>query len=224
MLGAFTDEATVACAREAHGQEGLPRRRSEMAHTFDLLRANDLVFQYVVNNWLMGENPPAFDLLAWNDDSTRMPAKMHSRYLRSCYLRNEFAGGELVVDGVTLDPGAVEQSTPTCVAPSTITSCRGSPPTRPRSSSAGDNRFVLADGGPHRRHRQSLPARRRSTGPRTPSRASRSEWFEQAELKQATWWQDWATWMTRRSGRKVAAPSGFGGGVYEVLDDAPVSS
>ena len=63
----------------------------QMAHTFDALRANDLVFSYVVNNWLLGKQPPAFDLLVWNKDSTRMPAKMHSEYLRSCYLNNEFA-------------------------------------------------------------------------------------------------------------------------------------
>ena len=76
----------VAHARAADGQEGLPRRRRGWPHTFDLLRANDLIFSYVVNNWLLGKDPPAFDLLAWNNDSTRMPAKMHSAYLRSCYL------------------------------------------------------------------------------------------------------------------------------------------
>ena len=62
-----------------------------MARTFSALRSNDLVFQYVANNWLQGNKPPSFDLLAWNEDSTRMPARMHSEYLRSCYLRNEFA-------------------------------------------------------------------------------------------------------------------------------------
>ena len=83
----------------------------KMAHTFDALRANDLVFQYVVNNWLLGKKPPAFDLLVWNKDSTRMPAEMHSQYLRSCYLRNEFARGEFEIDGHTLDPAKVDIDT-----------------------------------------------------------------------------------------------------------------
>ena len=83
----------------------------KMAHTFDALRANDLVFSYVVNNWLLGKKPPAFDLLVWNKDSTRMPAKMHSQYLRSCYLRNEFASGEFEVDGHKVDPGKVDIDT-----------------------------------------------------------------------------------------------------------------
>jgi len=63
----------------------------QMANVFSALRANDLIFQYVGNNWLQGKQPAAFDLLVWNNDSTRMPAKMHSQYLRSCYLNNEFS-------------------------------------------------------------------------------------------------------------------------------------
>src|SRR5580698_10234423 len=77
VLGAFTDEKTVA------------RLERQMAGTFDLLCANDLIFNYVVSSWLMGQDPPAFDILAWNGDSTRMPAAMHSFYLRSLYMRNE---------------------------------------------------------------------------------------------------------------------------------------
>ena len=75
---------------------------SQMAGTFDLLRANDLIFSYVVSGWLMGQDPPAFDLLAWNADSTRMPAAMHSFYLRSLYMRNELAAGEMEVAGQRL--------------------------------------------------------------------------------------------------------------------------
>src|SRR4028119_1684762 len=82
-----------------------------MSPPFDALRANALVFQYVVNNWLMGKKPPSFDLLVWNKDSTRMPAKMHSRYLRSCYLNNEFAKGEFAIDGERLDPRKVDVDT-----------------------------------------------------------------------------------------------------------------
>ena len=64
-----------------------------MAGTFDVLRANDLIFNYVVSNWLMGQDPPAFDILAWNADSTRMPAAMHAFYLRNFYVENKLAAG-----------------------------------------------------------------------------------------------------------------------------------
>src|ERR1700727_848444 len=74
----------------------------QMGGAFDILRANDLIFSYVVSNWLMGKRPPAFDILAWNADSTRMPAAMHSFYLRSLYIRNELARGELELAGQQL--------------------------------------------------------------------------------------------------------------------------
>ena len=64
-----------------------------MAGTFDILRANDLIFNYVVSNWLMGQKPPAFDILAWNADSTRMPAAMHAFYLRNFYVREQAGRG-----------------------------------------------------------------------------------------------------------------------------------
>ena len=109
-LGVFTDEATIAGLEKKMAKNGY-LDSNKMAHTFDALRANDLVFQYVVNNWLMGKKPPAFDLLVWNKDSTRMPARMHSEYLRSCYLNNEFARGEFEIDGQKLDPGKVDVDT-----------------------------------------------------------------------------------------------------------------
>ncbi len=90
VLGAFTDERTVARLEDEMAEKGY-LDGSQMAGTFDLLRANDLIFSYAVSGWLMGQDPPAFDLLAWNGDSTRLPAAMHSFYLRCLYLRNELA-------------------------------------------------------------------------------------------------------------------------------------
>jgi polyhydroxyalkanoate synthase subunit PhaC len=191
----------------------------EISRTFDTIRANDLIFHYVVNNWLLGESPPAFDLLALNDDSTRMPAKMHSRYLRSCYLRNEFARGEFLFDGEKLDPHAVKQD-------AYVIGARDDhivPWTSAYQTTqllGGRNRFVLAGGGhiagivspPH-------PKAKHWIGRTTPSEPH--EWLTRAELRPATWWQDWSRWMSRRAGRKVAAPARCGGGAYDVLDDAP---
>ncbi len=86
-LGVFTDETTIADLERGMSERGF-LESSEMAGTFNWMRANDLVWSYVVSNWYMGKKPPAFDILAWNSDTTRMPAAMHSQYLRSCYLHN----------------------------------------------------------------------------------------------------------------------------------------
>src|SRR5271155_1707534 len=85
VLGSFTDEKTVGRLERQMAAKGV-LEGSDMAGTFDILRANDLIFNYVVSNWLMGQDPPAFDILAWNGDSTRMPAAMHSFYLRNFYV------------------------------------------------------------------------------------------------------------------------------------------
>ena len=92
VLGNFTDEKTVEKLIKKIAKSGTLEGTS-MAGTFDILRANDLIFNYVVSNWLMGQDPPSFDILAWNADSTRMPAAMHAFYLRNFYVRNKLAAG-----------------------------------------------------------------------------------------------------------------------------------
>ena len=82
MLGVFSDERTVERSGQAQMAKTGVIEGATMAGTFDVLRANDLIFSYVASNWLMGKEPPAFDILAWNADSTRLPAAMHSFYLR----------------------------------------------------------------------------------------------------------------------------------------------
>src|SRR5216683_3641550 len=110
VLGTFTDEKTVRRLERQMAETGV-LEGSQMAGTFDMLRANDLIFNYVVSNWLMGQEPPAFDILAWNGDSTRMPAAMHSFYLRSLYMRNELARGELELAGQELSLSSVKNDT-----------------------------------------------------------------------------------------------------------------
>ena len=134
-LGTFTDEQTVAKLERKMQRRGYLEAK-EMAGTFDLLRANDLIFNYVVSNWLMGKQPPAFDILAWNSDTTRMPAAMHSFYLRNFYLQNNFVKGALQVRGRTAGPHATSTRTCTSSPRSTTTSSRGPPPTPPSNTSA----------------------------------------------------------------------------------------
>ena len=217
-LGTFTDEASIAALEKRMSKKGY-LEASQMAHTFDALRANDLVFQYVVNNWLMGEKPPAFDLLAWNNDSTRMPAKMHSAYLRSCYLRNEFSQGKFVVDGITLDPHAVtvdayvlsavdDHIVPWISAYKTARLL------------GGDNRFVLSTSG----HIAGIvnppsPKAKHWTNPELP--ADPQEWIAGATLQEGTWWQDWIEWIATRAGAMIDPPRQMGSTTYPILCDAP---
>jgi poly(3-hydroxyalkanoate) synthetase len=109
-LGTFTDLSTVEKLEKKMAKEGTLPGQS-MAGTFDILRANDLIFNYVVSNWLMGQKPPAFDILAWNADSTRMPAAMHAFYLRNFYVQNKLAAGELEIAGTTIDLSTIKAPT-----------------------------------------------------------------------------------------------------------------
>jgi polyhydroxyalkanoate synthase len=192
---------------------------SQMAHTFDAIRANDLVFQYVVNNWLMGDKPPAFDLLAWNNDSTRMPAKMHSAYLRSCYLRNEFSRGEFVIDGIKVDPGAVSVDSYVLSAVDDHIVPWVSAYKTARLL-GGNNRFVLSTSG----HIAGIvnppsPKAKHWTNPELPE--DPQHWIAGATLQPGTWWQDWIEWIASRAGDMIDPPRKMGSSDYPILCDAP---
>ncbi len=221
MLGVFTDEATIAGLEKKMAKRGF-LDSEKMAHTFDALRANDLVFSYVVNNWLLGKRPPAFDLLVWNKDSTRMPAKMHSQYLRSCYLNNEFAKGEFEVEGNKVDPGKVDIDTYVLAAVDDhivpwVSGYKTS------QLLGGRNRFVLSSSGhiagivnppsPKAKHwvnEDELPA-------------DPQKWREGAQLREATWWEDWSKWIAGQGGPMVAAPRKIGSKQYPPIEPAPGS-
>jgi polyhydroxyalkanoate synthase len=218
VLGAFTDEGTIRGLERRMRKKGYLDAR-EMARTFDAIRANDLIFQYAVKNWMLGESPPAFDLLAWNDDSTRMPAEMHSRYLRSCYLHNEFARGEFYFDGERLDPKAVSQDTYVIgsvddhIVPWTSAY-------RTTQLLGGCNRFVLARSG-HIAGIVSPPSPKAKHWVNAATPETPDSWLAGAELRNETWWEDWAQWIEPRSGRKIPARQVLGSEQYPPLCDAP---
>ena len=110
VLGAFADPQTIARLDTEMARTGV-MAGAKMAVTFDVLRANDLIFNYVVSNWLMGQQPPAFDILAWNADATGLPAAMHSFYLRSLYAQNQLATGELELAGQRLSLADMKNDT-----------------------------------------------------------------------------------------------------------------
>lgn len=220
VLGTFTDEATVAGLEKQMRKRGFLDSAS-MARTFSALRPNDLIFQYVANNWLLGNKPPAFDLLAWNEDSTRMPARMHSEYLRSCYLRNEFARGEFEISGNRLDPGLVDVDIYVLAAVDDhiVPWTSGYKTTQ---LLGGKSRFVLSSSGhiagivnppnPKAKHwvNDSLPA-------------DPFEWKENAQLQHGTWWQDWTGWIGDRGGEMTPAPDHLGSDDYPPIEKAPGS-
>ena len=220
VLGAFTDELTVARLERQMQEQGVLEGR-QMATTFDALRPNDLIFNYLVSNWLLGQDPPAFDILAWNSDNTRMPATMHAFYLRSLYLRNELAKGLMEIKGQRLSladvsndvyvVGAINDHIVPWPASYKTTGLMG-----------GDVRYVLSSGG----HIAGIV---NPPGPKPwyevakpPSPATAQRWREGAERRGGSWWEDWAKWAGRRASRRVEPPP-MGSEKYPALADAPGS-
>ena len=218
-LGVFTDEATVAKLEVTMAKTGfLPA--DNMAMTFNMLRGNDLIWNYVVNNWMKGEDPPAFDLLTWNADSTRMPAEMHSFYLRSCYLENQLARGVMEIAGETLNIKAVDKdlyflaAEQDHIAPWRSSYTGAKLPT-------GDVRFVLSNSG----HIAGIvnppnPKSKHYVGPDGPLPEDPDAWLAAATMHPVTWWEDWATWIESRAGQRITPPS-IGSEQHPVLGDAP---
>lgn len=219
-LGVFVDEGTVSRLEKRMARRGY-LEADEMAGTFNLLRANDLVWRYVASSWLMGEDPPAFDILQWNADATRMPARMHTEYLRWMYLENRLARGTLEIGGrrpVSLAKSPAELYV-LSARDDHITPWRGG--YRTTQLAGGPVRFVLTSSGhiagivnppsPKRKHwvNESLPG-------------EPDAWLEGATEVQGSWWEDWARWAEARGGERRRPPS-LGSEAHPPLEDAPGS-
>ncbi len=220
-LEVFIDESQVGALEKKMKERGY-LEGSEMANTFNLLRANDLIWSFVINNYLLGRDPFPFDLLHWNCDSTRMPAKMHSFYLRNMYMNNRLREpGGLTLAGVPIDLSKV--TTPTYfvsaiedhIAPWKAT-YEG-----PRLVK-GKSRFVLSGSG-HIAGMINPPAANKYgywTNDRLPKSAD--EWLEGAAAHEGSWWTDWRAWIAAHTGREVPARVP-GKGRLPVIEAAPGS-
>jgi len=218
-LGVFTDENTVAKLEKTMAKTGFLKGEN-MRKTFDYLRGNDLIWSYVVNNWLLGEDPPAFDLLTWNADSTRMPADMHSFYLRSCYVENRLTQGKLELAGQRLDLSTVNQDLYFLAAEQDHIAPWHSSYKGARFP-AGDVRFVLSNSG----HIAGIvnppnPKSRHWVGATPELPQDPEEWRATAVMHPVTWWEDWATWIGERAG-KDRTPPPMGSAAHPALGDAP---
>jgi polyhydroxyalkanoate synthase len=207
-LGIFTDETSIERLERKMDERGFLESK-EMSGTFDWLRGNDLVWNYVVSNWYMGRKPPAFDILAWNGDGTRMPSTMHSQYLRSCYLQNALVRkAAFSLMGVPIDFSKVK--TPLYVLGAEADHIAPWRTTyRTTQIVGGDARFVLTSSG-HVAGIVNPPDNPKAsywTSDSTPKGASADEWREAAHRVQGSWWEDWAAWAAARSGKRVALPT-----------------
>jgi len=219
-LGVFIDEAQVENLEKKMNERGY-LEGSEMASTFNLLRANDLVWSFVVNNYLMGKDPFPFDLLYWNSDSTRMPARMHSFYLRNMYMKNMLGvPGGIALDGVPIDLSKVKlpayfiSTVEDHIAP-WKTVYKGS------RYLSGKVRFVLGGSG-HIAGIVNPPAANKYhywTNERGP--ASADEWFKTATQHPGSWWTDWQAWIDERNGGEKVPARVPGDRDLKPIEDGP---
>jgi polyhydroxyalkanoate synthase len=203
-LGVFIDEEQLTALEQKMNERGF-LEGADMATTFNMLRANDLIWSFVVNNYLLGNDPFPFDLLYWNADATRMPARMHSFYLRNMYQQNLLAvPNAITIEGETIDLGLVQ-------VPAYFLSTREDHIAPWRSTYkgvhllAGQNRFVLAasghiagvvnspDGGKYNHW----------TNDTLPDTAQ--GWLDSATEMAGSWWPDWNRWVTAHAGARVKA-------------------
>jgi len=217
-LGVFIDEEQVKNLERRMNERGY-LEGSEMASTFNLLRANDLVWSFVINNYLMGKDPFPFDLLYWNSDSTRMPARMHSFYLRNMYLKNQLGvPGAIELAGVPMDLSQVKvpayfiSTAEDHIAP-WKTTYKGA------KYLGGPVRFVLGGSGHIAGIVNPPVAKKYQYWANDAFPPTSDEWLKTATQHPGSWWEDWQRWMEQQNGGdKVPAriPSG-------AIEDAPGS-
>jgi polyhydroxyalkanoate synthase len=216
-LGLFTDETTVdRLERQLQRTGGLEGK--SMATTFDVLRADDLIFNYVVSNWLMGHQPPAFDILAWNSDSTRMPAAMHAFYLRNFYVKNLLPKGELEVGGRRISLTDIKKDTYVVSAENDhIVPWRSA--YRTTQLVSGDVRFVLSSGG-HIAGIVNPPGPKGWYLVADELPADPDDWRAGTTTRKGSWWEDWAEWSAARAG-ELGPPPPLGSPGHPALEDGP---
>jgi polyhydroxyalkanoate synthase len=202
-LGMFTDPASVEGLVEQMQNTGYLDAAS-MAGTFDVLRANDLIWNYVARNWLLGESPPAFDILTWNSDATRLPRALHQFYLRACYIENQLARGVMELAGRPVRLDHVTSDTFVVAAQNDhIVPWRSA--YRATQLLAGDVEFVLTSAG-HIAGVVNPPSPRSRHWVGTQQPASADEWLCLAEQRHGSWWQTWADWAADRAGPRRPPP------------------
>jgi polyhydroxyalkanoate synthase len=219
-IGLFIDESAVAERERTIGRGGVMPGK-ELAFVFSMLRANDLVWPYVADNYLKGKTPPAFDLLYWNSDSTSLPGPMYCWYVRNTYLENKIAvAGGTVQCGVQVDLGKV-------AVPAYVLATREDHIVPWESAFAttrhlsGETTFVLGASG----HIAGVvnPASRNKRNYRVGGQlgATHTGWLETAEQVPGSWWPHWSEWLRARGGDPVPAREALGSPAHPPTEPAP---
>jgi polyhydroxyalkanoate synthase len=222
ILDIFIDEDSVRKREQEMGKGGLMKGK-DLASTFSFLRPNDLVWNYVVGNYLKGESPPPFDLLYWNSDSTNLPGPFYAWYLRNTYLENNLIKpGKTIVCGEEVDLGKVDipvylyGSYEDHIVP--IGGAYASSQVLP-----GKKRFVMGASGhiagvinPPAKNKRSHWVREDDQLP-----AAHADWMAGATEHKGSWWTDWSNWLADQSGKQIAAPKTYGKGKHKVIEPAP---
>lgn len=224
MLGVFANEQHAKIRESQIGQGGLMTGR-ELSNTFSFLRPNELVWNYVVSNYLKGETPVPFDLLYWNSDSTNLPGPFFSWYFRNTYIDNKLREpkalkvcGEPVDLGKIKVPAYIQASKEDHIVPWTTAYISSQLLT-------GDVRFVLGASGhiagvinPVSKNRRSYWLNQDSD-----NSVESGHWFEGAQEFPGSWWSDYSDWLASHSGKKIDAPAQLGAPNHPVIESAPGS-
>jgi polyhydroxyalkanoate synthase len=219
-LAVFVDQAGVEAVERQLGRGGVKEGR-DLATVFNMMRANDLVWSYVVNNYLKGKRPDAFDILYWNSDSTNLAGPWYAWYLRNTYLENNLrVPGKVLTCGVPVDLGAVR--VPAYVLATRedhIVPWKGAYQTTQLLK--GEARFVLGASGHIAGVINPASKNRRSYWTNTRAPASAEDWLAGATENRGSWWGDWDGWLARFAGGEVPAPARLGSRQYPPVEDAP---
>lgn len=218
-MSVFIDDMQLESLEERMSEQGY-LDAADMANTFNMLRSNDLIWSFVVNNYLLGKDPFPFDLLYWNSDSTRMPATMHTFYLRNMYQKNllvkpngiELAGAPINITKITT-PSYILATKDDHIAPwvsaYAATQVYDGPVT-----------FTLADSG-HIAGVINPPVKKKYcwwSNAKLPAKPT--DWLSTATQHEGSWWGNWGDWLKQSAGKKVAAPK-MGSKKYKPIENAP---
>ena len=219
-LNCFVDKASLTKSEEAIGKGGIVPGK-EFAAIFSSLRANDLIWQYVIRNYLIGSNPPAFDLLYWNSDSTNLPGPFLTWYLRNMYLENNLSSpGKLEMCGVKVDLGQLDM-------PAFILATREDHIVpwhgayRSRQLLSGESTFVLGASGHIAGVVNPAKANKRSYCSDGDSNGDAEQWLASATESKGSWWPKWSEWLKGFGDKKINARSRLGNEDHQSIEPAP---
>jgi polyhydroxyalkanoate synthase len=220
----FIDEHQIALMEQQMREDGVLSAKA-LKTTFSMLRANDLIWSFMVNNYLMGRDPLPFDLLYWNNDSTNLPAKMHCDYLRDLYLNNkliqkngfEILGHQVDLNSIT-SPCYFLSTKEDHIAPWKATFSGF------QSIGAKDKHFTLGGSG-HIAGVINPPAKNKygfqSTTEKTKTSTTADDWLKHAQANEGSWWPNWHNWLLKQSSDQNKSPKNLGNQNYSPICNAP---